>query len=256
MQEKKRKPRKRKTTENQEEVVEAFMNAEGIEERLILFSKLPDDATKREMLEYIPEEQRYKFIGKFKDAQSIVGLLKEIGENDRDKTFKFVIKQMKGNSRGLLNILSQIDFEIELPKEMLTFRLNNLNDLSWERMTYIAEHVTNYRKIKFELNDSKKRVPGISTEQDEFTYSFTEIYAIIVKLQELTEGITADMSESDRFYTIYSRLANGVVYDHSAIIREEEAERFDKYFLEGEEYINLLKSIRRRAARTIWSIDR
>lgn len=113
------------------ELVELFNKASSVEEKLQYFSRIQDDNCKIELLNSIPENERYKFIGKLRTSESIAIALKSLSDDKtKSKTFNFVAKQFKGNNIGLLEILIQIDFDVTIPTNMLTFKLNNINALN------------------------------------------------------------------------------------------------------------------------------
>ena len=207
-------------TNSDAELVELFNQANTTEEKLRYFSKILDDNCKMELLNTIPEKEKYKFIGKLKSPKNIAEALNSLGDDKtKNKTFNFIAKQFKGNNIGLLNILTQIDFNVVIPPNMLTFNLNNINTLNLDFLINIQRHVENYSEMKFKINEDD--------DSRHIEYSFSEISAIIAKIEELTADIPKDMDEANRFYTIYSRITSMMTYDHNCI-RESDKVR-DKF---------------------------
>ena len=101
---------------------------------------------------------------------------------------------------------------------MLTFNLNSLNDISMDAMIKLQDHVENSFDMKFNINEK---------DSEGITYSFAELSAITAKLEELTAGVSTEMEEVDRFYTIYSRMINNITYNHDTVNNvEKEIERY------------------------------
>lgn len=193
------------------EVAELFNQASSVEEKLKYFSKIQDDSCKMELLNSISEKEKYKFIGKFKLPQSISTALNGLSdEKTKGKTFNFVSKQFKGNNMGLLEILTQIDFDVTIPTNMLTFKLDNINALNLDFLINIQRHVTNHSDMKFKINEHE-------SDSTKIEYSFSEISAIIAKIEELTADIPKDMDEANKFYKVYSRITGMMTYDHNCI---------------------------------------
>ena len=197
------------------ELITLFNKAASIQDKLNIFGKIKDEQIKITLLESIPQEEKYKFFGKLKTPQNIAEQLNGLSdEKSKKKSLNFVAKQFKGNSKGLLGILQNIDFEVILPENMLTFNLNSLNDISMDAMIKLQDHVENSFDMKFNINEK---------ESEGVTYTFAELSAITAKLEELTAGVSAEMEEIDRFYTIYSRMINNITYNHDTIndVRKE-----------------------------------
>lgn len=193
------------------ELVELFNQTSSIEEKLQYFSKIQDDNCKMELLNSIPEKEKYKFIGKLKSSQSIATALNSLSdEKTKGKTFNFVSKQFKGNNMGLLEILTQIDFDVTIPPNMITFKLDNINALNLDFLINIQRHVTNHSEMKFKINEYESDSTNIE-------YSFSEISAIVAKIEELTADIPRDMDEANKFYKVYSRITGMMTYDHNCI---------------------------------------
>lgn len=227
------------------ELIELFNQASSVEEKLQYFSKIQDDNCKMELLKSIPENERYKFIGKLKSSQSIATALNSLSDNKtKEKTFNFVAKQFKGNNIGLLTILSQIDFEVTIPPNMLTFKLNNINALNLDFLINFQRHVTNHSEMKFKINEHEG-------DSKDIEYSFSEISAIIAKIEELTADIPTDMDEANKFYKVYSRITGMMTYDYncsrkSNIAKDILWQTFSKKAFEH--YTEEIKKIRKKPA--------
>lgn len=198
--------------------------------------KVDKDLAILEELENVDEQERYRLIVKLENPQNIANALNSLGDiSTKQKTFNFVIKKFKGNSKGFLEILRQIDFDVNIPKSMLKLKLNNLNPLDLDLLIEIQRKVGNFTKISFEMNKDNYTIDkGV-------IYSFGEMSAIIAKMEELTGDITEDMSEADKFYRIYSRLTQMITYDHGNIRKVDKMEReyqeWYREYLESEEPI-------------------
>ena len=204
-----------------EELIELFNQASGAQEKLQYFSKIQDVNIQTELLSSIPSNEKYKFIGKLRTSQSIANALNNLGEDvTKRKTFNFVAKQFKGNSIGLLEILTQIDFDVEIPPNMLTFQLNNINALNLDFLINFQRHISNHSQMKFKINEED--------DSRYIEYSFSEISAIIAKIEELTADIPKEMDEANKFYTIYSRITGMMTYDHNCV--EQVNKVRDKFF--------------------------
>jgi len=198
--------------------VELFKQVSSIEEKLQHFSRIQDDNCKMELLNSIPENERYKFIGKLKSSANIATAINSLSDGKtKSRTFNFVAKQFKGNSIGLLEIMVKINFDVSIPKNMLTFKLNNINALNLNFLINIQQHVRNYSEMKFKINESE------SNDSMHIEYSFSEISAIIAKIEELSADIPKDMDEANKFYKIYSRITGMMTYDYSYIRKDENA---------------------------------
>ena len=140
--------------EEESELIELFNKANSVEEKLQYFGKIKSEESKRELLNDIPEKERYKFIGKLKSSEDIAEALNNLSdEKTKSKTFNFIAKQFKGNNIGLLKILERIEFNVTLSPNMLLFKLNNINDLNLDFLINIQKHVTNYSEMRFKIND-------------------------------------------------------------------------------------------------------
>ncbi len=222
------------------ELVELFEQTNSVEEKLRYFSRIQDDNCKMELLNSIPEKDRYKFIGKLKACESIATALKSLSEGKtKSKTFNFVAKQFKGNNIGLLEILTQIDFDVTISPNMLIFKLNNINALNLDFLINIQRHVSNHSDMKFKINEHEG-------DSKDIEYSFSEISAIIAKIEELTADIPKEMDEANKFYTLYSRITSMMTYDYNCIRKQDDTKsRMNRW---SEEYRNRLKTIRKNPA--------
>ena len=132
------KDKKRTESISDAELVTLFNQASSEQEQLQYFSRIQDDNCKIELLSSIPTKDRYKFIGKLREPKNIAEQLSQIeDEKSKRKSFNFIAKQFKGNSKGLLALLEAIDFEVTLPENMLFFQINNLNDMSMDSLISI-----------------------------------------------------------------------------------------------------------------------
>lgn len=228
---------------SEQELLELFNNTETVEEKVKIYSKIQDEDKKMELLSSIPEQDRYKFIGKLKTPQNIALALDSFNDDKaREKTFDFVAKQLKGNSKRLLEIASMINFRTTLPTNMLTFTLNNLNVLNLDFLINIKNNIENFAQMKFKVNEED--------DSRNIEYSFGEISAIVGKIEELTADIPKNTDEANKFYTIYSRLTRMTTYDHECISRSEDARdrlRHKKNYGDRE-YNAHMKDIRKKAA--------
>ncbi len=223
-------------------LVESFNQVSSIQEKLQHFSKIKDDNLKVELLDTIPENEKYKFIGKIKSSSKTATALNKLSDDKtKNKTFNFVAKQLKGNNIGLLQILTQIDFDVTIPPNMLTFQLNNINAMNLDFLINIQKHVSNYAEMKFKINEYEG-------DSSDIEYSFSEISAIIAKIEELTADIPKEMDEANKFYTIYSRITRMMTYDHNCIRQQNKAK--DKFFktYDATKYKKEKKEIRRKPA--------
>ena len=204
-----------------EELVEFFNKTSSTQEKLQYFSRIQDYNRQLELLETISSNEKHKFIGRIKSAQGIATALNSLEDDEaRSKTFNFIAKQFKGNSEGLLKILTQIDFDVTIPSNMLTFQLNNINALSLDFLINIQKHSINHSAMRFKINEDD--------DSRNIEYSFSEISAIIAKIEELTADIPTDMDEANKFYKIYSRIINMMTYDHLYIVKQNQA-KYDRF---------------------------
>lgn len=196
-----------------------------------------------EQLTTIPEQERYKLIGKLKLPQNITYALNSLTDDTvRRKTFNFIAKKFKGNSKGLLEIITMLGFSVNLPPNMLTFTLNNLNVLNLDFLIKIRDKIENYPQMKFKINEDD--------DSRDIEYSFGEISAIVAKIEELTADIPQEMDEANKFYTIYSRVTKMMTYDHKCIRKSDNAAlrlKVNKRYT-WKEYSIHKKEIRKKAA--------
>lgn len=233
------------------ELVKLFKKASSTQEKLQYFSKLQDANCQMELLNSIPSNERYKFIGKIKSMQGIAIALNAL-EDDKTKTqtFNFIAKQFKGNNEGLLRILTQVDFDVEIPKNMLTFQLNNINALNLDFLINIQKHTINHSEMKFKINEYQ-------SDSTKIEYSFSEISAIVAKVEELTADIPRDMDEANKFYKLYSRITGMMTYDYNCIWQQDAARNkadksragsFFEWQKAQEQYAKEMKEIRKKPA--------
>ena len=241
------KDKKQDETITDEELVELFNQTSSTQEKLQYFSKIKNINKQMELFDSIPSNEKYKFIGKLRTPQSIANALNSL-EDDKTKrkTFNFVAKQFKGNNEGLLRILTQIDFDVTIPPNMLTFQLNNINALNLDFLINIQRHVSNYSEMRFKINEYESDSTNIE-------YSFSEISAIIAKIEELTADIPSDMDEANKFYKIYSRITGMMTYDYDCIRKQNQAKdnrihTNDKWEEAYEKYKRRMKEIRKNPA--------
>lgn len=226
-----------------EELIELFNQANSTQDKLEYFSRIRDYNVQMKLLSSVPSYEKHKFIGKIKSTQAISMVLNGLeDEVTKNKTFSFIAKQFKGNSKGLLEILQAIEFKVVLPENLLVFRLNNLNDMDIDKMIKLQENVENFSDMKFKVNEK---------ESEDVTYTFSELTAIISKITELTAGIPENLAEVDKFYTIYTRIINCITYNYDTISKSDEvsAERdrkLSKSYTGGESVIDILQSSRQR----------
>ena len=71
--------------------------------------------------------------------------------------------------------------------------------------------------MKFKINEE--------ADSRDIEYSFSEISAIIAKIEELTADMPKEMSEANKFYTIYSRITGMITYDNNYKRQAENAKR-------------------------------
>ncbi len=231
---------------NDIELTELFRNADSIQEKLKIFSAITNYQLQIELLKEVAENEKYRFIGKIKSAEGIAIALNSLeGDKTKSKTFNFIAKQFKGNNEGLLRILTQIDFDVTIPPNMLTFQLNNINALNLDFLINIQKHAINHSAMKFKINEDDN--------SRDIEYSFSEISAIIAKIEELTADIPSDMDEANKFYKIYSRITGMMTYDHKCIAKQDKAkyDRFhsdDKWQEANEKYERKMKEIRKDPA--------
>ena len=98
------------------ELAQLFNQASSVQEKLQYFSRIQDYTCQMDLLNGISDNEKYKFIGKIKSSYGIAIALNSLNDDEtKRKTFNFVAKQFKGNNIGLLEILTQIDFDVTIP---------------------------------------------------------------------------------------------------------------------------------------------
>ena len=229
-----------------EELVELFNQASSTQEKLQFFSKIQDYNLQMRLLESIPDNEKYKFIGKIRSTQGIAMALNSLeDEKAKRKTFNFIAKQFKGNNEGILKILTQIDFDVTIPPNMLTIQLNNINVLNLDFLINIQRHVSNYSEMRFKINEHE-------SDSIYIEYSFSKISVIIAKIEELTADIPRDMDEANKFYKIYSKITGMMTYDDKCIEQESETiDNFKKIFWKKDafnQFKEKIKNIRKKPA--------
>lgn len=70
--------------------------------------------------------------------------------------------------------------------------------------------------MKFKINEHEG-------DSKDIEYSFSEISAIIAKIEELTADIPKEMDEANKFYTLYSRITSMMTYDDNCIRKQDDA---------------------------------
>jgi len=201
-----------------------------------------NDEITLEQLTTITEQERYKIIGKLKSPQNIAYALNEITDDTiRRKTFNYISKQFKGNCKGLLEIITMLDFPVTIPSNMLIFTLNNLNVLNLDFLINLKNKIENHSQVKFKINEDD--------DSRNIEYSFSEISAIIAKIEELTVDIPKEMDEANKFYTIYSRVTKMMTYDHKCVNEYDKVKKrkCDKRYTYRDKKIQK-EEIRRNAA--------
>lgn len=232
-----------------EELVELFNQSISIQEKLQYFGKIKDESYQIQLLNTIPANEKYKFMGKLSSAEHIAEQLNGMqDEKGKIKTFNYVAKQYKGNNIGLLEILTQIDFDVTIPPNMLTFKLNNINVLNLDFLINIQRHVTNHSEMKFKINEYE-------SDSTKIEYTFSEISAIIAKIEELTADIPKEMDEANKFYKVYSRVTGMMTYDYKCIRESDDAKNKANqsigktgFWKAQEQYDREMKEIRKKPA--------
>ena len=87
--------------------------------------------------------------------------------------------------------------------------------------------------MKFKLNERT---------YDRNKYSFSEMSAIIIKVQELTAGIDPNTSEMDKFATIYERMTNTITYDHECIRKTDKLKAKEENETKAHDYVAAAKT--------------
>ena len=220
---------------NEKQYLEQFMDyvkEENFQDALKIFTKISEDAIKKQAYMCLPEIEKYRFIGRFKSPQLIAELLSDMEDSKRNKTMRFIMKQYKGNNKKILEIINCLNFCVTIPQELLTINLNNTNVLSISLLKKIQRNVINYNNLTFKINEDD--------DSRNIEYKFGEMYAIISKIEELTADLTPDMSEADRFFIIYSRIIKSNHYDYQYLRKEKHIKRRDIF-----NYSKNIKELRR-----------
>ena len=205
--------------EIENEKLEKFQNAISDLDRMEIFKSMLSDNHKVAALNFIPEEERYLYLHHIKSEDAIMAVFDKYSDDiDKANVFEFLTTRLKGNSDKYLRLLAMVNFKVRLNPEIPVIKLNNLNVLNVDLLLNIQKNVVDYHNIKFKLNERT---------YDKNKYSFNEMSAIIIKLQELTAGIYPNFSEMDKFAIIYERMTNAITYDYDCIrktdkLREKE----------------------------------
>ena len=194
------------------EIERAFLTSESIQEKLKWFSKMKDSDAQMQYLEFIPENERYKFIGKIKSILYMADALDGLPDDEtKRKTFNFIAKQFKGRGTDLLHLMSLIKFKAKLPDKLLLIQLNNLNNITEHDMLKVRNNIDNFDKIKFKINEED--------DSRYIEYSFSEMMEILFEIKDLVRDIDRSMPEADKFFKIYSRSTSWISYDHLCVLK-------------------------------------
>lgn len=214
--------------EIENEKLKKFENANSEADKMEIFKSMLSDKHKVAALDLIPEEERHLYLHHIKSADAIMSVFDKYSSSiDKGKVFEFLTTRLKGNADKYLQLLSMVDFKVKLNPEIPIIKLNNLNVLNIDLLLNIQRNVTDYYNMKFKLNERTF---------DKNEYSFNEMSAIIIKLEELTAGIDPNASEMDKFATIYERMTNTITYDHECIRKTDRLEAKRKKELEEKDY--------------------
>lgn len=220
--------------EIENEKLKKFQNATNDLERVEVFKSMLSDKHKVAALDLISEEDRYLYLHHIKSADAIMSVFDKYSSNvDKERVFEFLTTRLKGNSDKYLQLLSMVDFKVKLNPEIPVIKLNNLNVLNIDMLFDMQNNVTNYYNMKFKLNENVF---------DKNEYSYNEMCAIIIKLQELTAGIDPNASEMDKFATIYERMTNTITYDYECVRKTDKLEEKRKKELDEEDYVAASKT--------------
>lgn len=210
------------------EKVKRFQAAETQKERMQIFSSMLSDEYKLAALDLVPKNQIQDYLHLIKDVDKTLEAIDKVGDvTEKRKAFDYLSLRLKGNSDKFLKLLAGIDFSVHVHPEMYEIKLNNLNSLDIDTLTEIQKNALNYPYMKFKLSDR-------SVENVE--YSYAEMSAIIIKLQELTAGIDLNSSEMAKFETIYERMTSNIIYDYDCIRKTDRLEEERKRAYEEHEY--------------------
>lgn len=214
--------------EIENEKLNKFRNAISNFDRMEIFKSMISDHHKVAALDLIPEENRYLYLHHIRSAEAIMSVFdKYSSEIDKERVFEFLTTRLKGNADKYLQLLSMVNFEVKLNPEIPVIKLNNLNALSIDLLLNIQRNVADYSNMKFKLNENTF---------DKNEYSYSEMCAIMIKMEELTAGINPNASEMDKFTIIYERMTRTITYDHDCIRKEDELERMRKKELDVNDY--------------------
>lgn len=214
--------------EIENEKLNKFRSAESQFDRMDIFKSMLSDKHKLEALDLVPEEERYLYLHHIRSAEAIMSVFdKYSSEVDKGSVFEFLTTRLKGNADKYLQLLSMVNFKVKTNPEIPVIKLNSLNALNIDLLLRIQKNVTDYSGMKFKLNE---RV------YDKNEYSFSEMSAIIIKLQELTAGIDPNASEMDKFSTIYERMTSTITYDYECIRKTDRLESKRKKELEAKDF--------------------
>ena len=220
--------------EIENEKLEKFQNAKIYFDRMEIFKSMLSDKHKVMALESIPEEERHLYLHHIKSADAIMSVFDKYSQNvDKERVFEFLTTRLKGNADKYLQLLSMVDFKVKLNPEIPVIKLNNLNVLNIDMLSNIQKNVSDYYNMKFKLNERA---------YDKIEYTFGEMCAIMMKLQELTAGIDPNASEMDKFSIIYERMTSMITYDHDCITKTNILEDIRERELEARDYDSASKT--------------
>lgn len=207
------------------EKLKKFEAAETEKEKMQIFSSMLSDDYKLAALDLVPKNQIQNYLHLIKDVDKTVEALNKLESiSDKRNAVDYLSLRLKGNSDKLLKLFANIDFKVHIHPDMELMKLNNLNALDIDTLTSIQRNVLNSSYIKFKLTD--RAVENVE-------YSFAEMSAIVIKLQELTAGIDSKASEMSKFETIYERMTSKITYDYDCIRETDKLEKYrDKSYKE------------------------
>lgn len=198
------------------EKLRKFEAASSDAERMSIYKTFLADDYRVAALECIPKEKRYKYIPFIKSVDSTMEVINKFEDIDEKRAvLYYVTSTLKGNSDKYLRLLAQAGCRVASNQEMSVIKLNNLNAISIDLLSDIQKNVIDYGSMKFKLNEESF---------DDTEYTFAELSAIMIKMEELTAGIDPNASEMDKFATIYERMTNSITYDHDCIRRTDKLE--------------------------------
>lgn len=237
-----RKKEKKLAPEEQDiQNVDRFKSAENQEEKMKILSEISRDKYKLEALEGIEEIKLCRYIGKLRDVESILELLSRIkNQNQKKNVFANLAYELKGNALKYLQILAGVDFVSYVPVTMRTLNLNNLNGLTTDMLSRVRKNISS-NLPSFKINDNQ-----LCSYDKNIEYTFEEMFAIVAKMEELTQGIEEKDSEDDKFNKIYSRITSNITYDYEGL--EEEQEMRNSLSLPGHRRRRKMGEIRHNTA--------